>query len=160
MRADGLALPCRRSWPSPCQILHRVVFTRFMLKTPRKPLGELESAVLGVLWAAGTRLSVREVQEALNQKGGPAYTTVMTVLDRMHDKKLVAREKAGKAFCYWPALTREAYLGEQAARMLTELDVPVQPGVLMAFLDSAEHADPKVLDQLSALIEARRRGET
>jgi predicted transcriptional regulator len=130
-----------------------------MAKAPRKPLGELESAILGALWDAGEKLSVRDVQGRIGREAVPAYTTVMTVLDRLHDKGLVAREKDGKAFAYWPLLTREAYLGEQAARMLTELDVPVQRNVLMAFLDSAEHADPAVLDELSALIRARRRAK-
>jgi predicted transcriptional regulator len=130
-----------------------------MLLAPRKPLGELESAILGVLWDGGTKLSVRRVQECLERDQAPAYTTVMTVLDRMFDKGLVARQKDGKAFVYWPTFTREAYLGEQAARMLTELEVPVQRDVLMAFLDSAEHADPAVLDELSALIARRRRGK-
>jgi predicted transcriptional regulator len=130
-----------------------------MANAPRKPLGELESAILSALWDAGEKLAVRDVQGRVAREAAPAYTTIMTVLDRLHDKGLVAREKDGKAFCYWPALTREAYLGEQAARMLTELDVPVQRNVLVAFLDSAEHADPAVLDELSALIKARRRGK-
>lgn len=130
-----------------------------MAIAPRKPLGELESAILGVLWGDVTKLSVRQVQECLERDQAPAYTTVLTVLDRMFDKGLVAREKDGKAFVYWPTLSREAYLGEQAARMLTELEVPVQRDVLMAFLDSAEHADPAVLDELSALIARRKRGK-
>lgn len=127
-----------------------------MANTPRKPLGELEAAILGVLWDDANKLSVRRVQEGLAREQTLAYTTVMTVLDRLFDKGLVAREKDGKAFVYWPMLTREAYLGGQAARMLTELEVPVQRDVLMAFLDSAEHADPAVLGELSALIQARR----
>jgi predicted transcriptional regulator len=127
-----------------------------MANAPRKPLGELESAILGVLWDSAGKLSVRRVQQCLEHEQVLAYTTVMTVLDRLFDKGLVAREKDGKAFVYWPMLTREAYLGGQAARMLTELEVPVQRDVLMAFLDSAEHADPDVLDELSSLIQARR----
>lgn len=128
-----------------------------MTNAPRKPLGELESAILGVLWESQTKLSVRKVQEHLERDQALAYTTVMTVLDRLFAKGLVARDKDGKAFAYWPTLTREAYLGGRAARMLTELEVPVQRDVLMAFLDSAEHADPAVLDELSALIQARRK---
>lgn len=128
-----------------------------MSNPPRKPLGELEGAILGVLWDCGEKLSVREVLDRLERGPALAYTTVLTVLDRLHDKGLVAREKAGKAFSYWPSLTREAYLGEQAARLLTEMEVPVHRDVLMAFLDSAEHADPAVLDELSALIKARRK---
>jgi predicted transcriptional regulator len=128
-----------------------------MSNTPRKPLGELEAAILGVLWDCAAKLSVREVLDRLERGPVLAYTTVMTVLDRLHDKGLVTREKAGKAFNYWPSLTREAYLGEQAARLLTEMEVPVHRDVLMAFLDSAEHADPAVLDELSSLIKARRK---
>jgi predicted transcriptional regulator len=128
-----------------------------MANAPQKPLGELESAILGVLWDSAEKLAVRRVHECLEREQALAYTTVMTVLDRLFDKGLVAREKDGKAFVYWPVLTREAYLGERAARMLTELEVPVQRDVLMAFLDSAEHADPAVLDELSALIQARRK---
>jgi len=128
-----------------------------MPKTPQKPLGELEAAILAVLWDSEAKLSVRQVHECLERAHALAYTTVMTVLDRLFDKGLVTREKDGKAFLYWPVLTREAYLGSRAARMLTELEVPVQRDVLMAFLDSAEHADPAVLDELSALIQARRK---
>ena len=69
-----------------------------------------------------------------------------------------AREKHGKAFSYWPRVSREMWLGEQAARVLTEADVPADRNVLMAFLDSAEEADPELLDRLSKLIEQRRRG--
>jgi predicted transcriptional regulator len=127
-----------------------------MSKTARKPLGELESAILAALWESGGKLSVRRVHEGIEREQSLAYTTVMTVLDRLFDKGLVAREKDGRAFVYWPRLTREAYLGGQAARMLTELEVPVHREVLMAFLDSAEHADPAVLDELSTLIQSRR----
>jgi predicted transcriptional regulator len=128
-----------------------------MANAPQKPLGELESAILRVLWDSPDKLAVRKVHESLEREQALAYTTVLTVLDRLFDKGLVAREKDGKAFVYWPVLTREAYLGERAARMLTELEVPVQRDVLMAFLDSAEHADPAVLSELSALIQARRK---
>ena len=124
---------------------------------PQKPLGELEAAILAVLWDNAEKLSVRTVHEYLEREQALAYTTVMTVLDRLFEKGIVTREKDGKAFLYWPVLTREAYLGGRAARMLTELEVPVQRDVLMAFLDSAEHADPAVLDELSALIQARRK---
>ena len=124
---------------------------------PRKPLGELEAAILGVLWDSAGKMSVREVLDCLERGSVLAYTTVLTVLDRLYDKGLVQREKDGKAFNYWPVLSREAYLGQQAARVLTESRVPVNRDVLMAFLDSAEHADPAVLDELSALIKSRRK---
>jgi predicted transcriptional regulator len=129
------------------------------MKSTRKPAGDLESAVLHALWESNAKLSVRDVQSRLPQAAALAYTTVMTVLDRLYDKGVVTREKDGKAFVYWPACSREAHLGEQAARMLTGLTAPLQRGVLMAFVDSAEHTDPALLDELSALIARKRQGE-
>lgn len=54
------------------------------------------------LWAHGAR-SVSEVLQALNAEDGHkpvAYTTVMTVLVRLHDKGYLSREKEGRRFRY------------------------------------------------------------
>lgn len=122
----------------------------------KKPLGELEAAVLSALWSSAAPLSVREVLAQVKRRPALAYTTVLTVLDRLHDKGLVTREKEGKAFLYRASASREAWLGEQAARALTAGSGPASSAVLMAFLDSAERADPALVEQLSSLIEARR----
>ena len=121
-------------------------------------LGELETAVLSTLWEADGPLPVRAVVGRLGRRPALAYTTVLTVLDRLHHKALVTREKDGKAFLYRPAMSREAWLGEQAAHVLTASPDALSAGVLMAFLDSAERTDPGVVARLSQLIAARRRG--
>lgn len=121
-----------------------------------QPLGELEEAVLSALWSSASPLSVREVLGRIKRRPPLAYTTVLTVLDRLHEKGMVDREKEGKAFLYRPCASKEAWLGEQAARMLTVERGPPNSAVLMAFLDSAERADPALVDHLSALIELRR----
>ena len=112
-------------------------------------LGELERAVMEVLWARGaaaeptaatagqrrpaatgepaTGATVREVTEALADRG-LAYTTVMTVLDRLAGKGMVVRERDGRAWRYQPAATRETYI---ARLMLDALDL-AQPGAATA----------------------------
>ena len=87
-----------------------------------------------------------------------AYTTVLTVLDRLHGKGVVVREKEGKAYRYSPRVTREAWFGERAARALAGAAPGRDEAVLLAFLDSTERVDPELLDKLSALIAARRGG--
>jgi predicted transcriptional regulator len=82
-------------------------------------LGELERAVMDVLWDRGAPASVREVAEALSGRD-LAYTTVMTVLDRLAGKGMVERERAGRAWSYRPAAAREAYV---AQLMLDALDL-------------------------------------
>jgi predicted transcriptional regulator len=69
-------------------------------------LGELESAVMDVLWSIDEPVKVRDVLERLNKSRQLAYTTVMTVLDNLYRKEWVQREKDGKAYRYRPALSR------------------------------------------------------
>jgi len=122
----------------------------------RKPLGDLEMAVLSVLWNSTTPLSVREVLTLVKRQPALAYTTVQTVLDRLHEKNFALRDERGKAFLYRPRISREEWLGQHAAHVLTEAKGPPNEAVLMAFLDTAERADPVVVEQLSALIAKRR----
>jgi BlaI family transcriptional regulator, penicillinase repressor len=75
-------------------------------KAPR-PLGDLERLVMERLWAASAALTVREVHEQLAGTRELAYTTVMTVLDRLAKKKLTERERNGKAWRYRAAAPRE-----------------------------------------------------
>ncbi len=79
-----------------------------------RSLGSLERSVMDVLWRATSALTVREVQERLEAGGSAdlAYTTVMTVLDRLGAKEMVSRERDGRAFRYTAALSREAATAE------------------------------------------------
>src|SRR5687767_12606042 len=120
-------------------------------------LGELETSVLEVLWLSDEPKTVREVHEALGPKRDLAYTTVLTVLDRLHDKRLVVRRRAGKAFLYEPRLSREEFLGERAARVLAEGRGTPSRSLVMAFLDSAERANPELVAELEALVAERRK---
>jgi len=78
----------------------------------RVPLGELERDVMDRLWSAGSPLTVREVHEQLAAHRKIAYTTVMTVLDRLAKKKVVRQEREGRAFRYSPAATREQMVAD------------------------------------------------
>ncbi len=79
-------------------------------------LGELESAIMDVLWRAEEPAKVRDVLDVLAGRK-LAYTTVMTVLDNLFRKGWVRRELDGKAYRYQPMLSRE----EAAARALREV---------------------------------------
>jgi predicted transcriptional regulator len=122
-----------------------------------KTVGELEATVLEVLWSSKTTLSIRDVHALVKRRPPLAYTTISTVLDRLHEKGLVAREKGGNVYGYWPRVSKEQWVGEQAASVLTRSALSSDGAVLMAFLDSAERADPSLLERLSELIARRRK---
>jgi predicted transcriptional regulator len=69
--------------------------------------GEFE--LMEILWPLG-EASVKDVWKRLNPARRLAYTTVMTVLDKMHRKGILAQRKKGKAFLYTPVLSREEAL--------------------------------------------------
>ena len=126
--------------------------------TSSKSLGALQAAALDALWNSEQWLSVRDVRARLGRRRPPAYTTILTVMTRLHDQGVLVREKRGRAFFYTPRVSREQWLGERAARELASGVGPPNQAVLVAFLDSAEQADPALLDRLSDLISERRRG--
>ncbi|MFI2209876.1 BlaI/MecI/CopY family transcriptional regulator [Streptomyces sp. NPDC020141] len=75
---------------------------------PRQ-LGELEDAVMTRVWQWNRPVTVREVLEDLQQERSIAYTTVMTVMDNLHQKGWVRREVEGRAYRYTAVSTRAAY---------------------------------------------------
>jgi predicted transcriptional regulator len=70
-------------------------------------MGDLEREVMTRLWDASEPLTVRQVHDLLSRDRDLAYTTVMTVLDRLAKKGLVTQQKADKAYRYAPAQSRE-----------------------------------------------------
>ena len=76
-------------------------------KTPVTSLGPLETRLMDAAWAAGRPLSVQEVAD---RAGGGNYKTVMTVLNRLVEKEMLARELDGRAYRYMPTQERNAFL--------------------------------------------------
>lgn len=113
---------------------------------------ELERRVLATLWRGGS-WSVRAV---LDEVGGSlAYTTIATVLDRLHAKGEVQREKVGRSWHYAASRSREEALADEVGQVLQRASTASEP-LLVAFLDRVEQVDPEALDRLEALLRARR----
>lgn len=72
-------------------------------------LGQLEATVMSQVWATGGPVTVREVLGALERDRQIAYTTVMTVMDNLHSKGFLTRERVGRAYVYRAARPREEY---------------------------------------------------
>ncbi|MFE6866083.1 BlaI/MecI/CopY family transcriptional regulator [Kitasatospora sp. NPDC057692] len=74
-----------------------------------RQLGELENAIMTRVWQWNRPVTVREVLLDLRSEREIAYTTVMTVLDKLHRKGWLRRDRAGRAYRYEPVSSREAY---------------------------------------------------
>ncbi|MCC8335354.1 BlaI/MecI/CopY family transcriptional regulator [Streptomyces sp. R1] len=96
-----------------------------------RPLGELEDAVMTRVWKWNRPVTVREVLEDLQQERSIAYTTVMTVLDNLHQKGWVRRESEGRAYRYEAVSTRAAYAAALMNDAWSQSDNPA--AALVAF---------------------------
>lgn len=131
-----------------------------MPSTPRNRLGDLERVVMEELWntadAHPEGRTVREVHDEIGVERGLAYTTLMTVLDRMAKKDLVHRERDGRAWRYTAASTRAELTSESLHHTLGELAGDKRRVALLHFLDEST---PEEIDELKAALaelESRR----
>ncbi|MFE9405191.1 BlaI/MecI/CopY family transcriptional regulator [Streptomyces sp. NPDC006530] len=112
-------------------------------RRPRRGQGELEARILTALRQAPGPVTAGWVQEWL---GEPlAYTTVVTILTRLHAKRTVVRERAGRAFVWIPA----DGAGLAARRMRETLDAePDHEAVLTRFVSTLSPDDERLLRAL------------
>jgi len=104
----------------------------------------LEAEVLAALWAADRALPPGEVQAAL--VGDLAYTTVMTILSRLHAKGEVTRRADGRTFVYQPAQTTVEFTARRMRGLLEQVDDT--SGVLARFVDTLDPGEEQVLRNL------------
>ena len=101
------------------------------------------------VWAAGGPVSVRKVVEALN--GGRAeplaYTTVMTVMNRLADKEALVRSPAGRSYVYVAAAS------DPAGIAVKNVIRAYGDEAITHFLDEAR-SDPRMLSRLQRMFEA------
>lgn len=122
-------------------------------------LGDLERAVMEVLWTpepsevdeksrSATWWTVREVHAHLVEERDIAYTTVMTVLDRLAKKDVVLQERDGRAYRYRAAATRGAMTAGLMRETLTDFGSDSRESALVAFVEEAS------ADEIAALKQA------
>lgn len=108
-------------------------------------LGELERAVMEVLWAAGEPRTAKQVQDALADRS-LATTTVLTVLTRLQRKGFVGRSRDGRAHGYHAVRTREAHLAELMREAMST--APDRGAVLASFLGGMAGEERETLRKL------------
>ena len=127
------------------------------LGSERQPfLGPLEEEVMEVVWSSAPT----NVRDAMHKMRRPlAYTTVMTTLDRLYKKGVLAREMMDRAFVYTPRFSREAWNKRRADEMMTGfLTGPEESRQLLlsCLVDAVGSHDAQLLDELEKKIRRKR----
>lgn len=123
---------------------------------PMARLGDLERQVMERLWAAEGPLTVRAIHAELAVDRELAYTTVMTVLDRLAKKGVVQRVRDGRAYLYEPAATREQLVADLMHEALS--GAGDRSAALVRFVDAATPEETAAMRAALRKLERRKDG--
>jgi predicted transcriptional regulator len=119
-------------------------------------LGPLESEVMEILWALGGWVTVAEVLEERELRGGSsAYSTVKAVLQNLHDKGHLKKRPDGKQNVFTPVLTREQFARRAVGRVVDPLLLHHRNPLLAHIVDELID-DEDAIAELSRLLAAKR----
>lgn len=121
-----------------------------------KLFGSLEQQIIDILWQAEKPLKPMDVLKKL--KGDHAYTTIMTVLKRMADKKVLSRKMSGKAFVYSPVLEKEAYIKSSLGTLYGNLVKNYGELAISQFVDIVKN-DQGDMDLLKQFIDSEKKAK-
>lgn len=131
-----------------------------MPATPRNRLGVLERAVMEHLWTCTPSQpdgqTGREIYDAIGVQRGISYTTLMTVLNRMVGKELLARLPDGRVWRYSATATREALTSQALHHTLGELASTERRNTLLRFLEKSTPEEVHDLRAALTHLESRR----
>ncbi|WP_068276857.1 BlaI/MecI/CopY family transcriptional regulator [Aldersonia kunmingensis] len=123
-------------------------------------LGELEKAVMDHLWSTDEPQTVRQVHEALSARRELAYTTVMTVLQRLAKKHLVTQQRDDRAHRYSPVNGRDELVASLMVDALAQADESSsRAGALMHFVGQVSADEAAALRVALERLEAAEKGD-
>lgn len=120
-------------------------------------LGELETAVMRVLWERD-EATVNDVLESVEWSRPLAYTTVMTVLSRLTEKGFASREKRGRTFVYTAAVKQSGAASSALGRVIDRFFGGARAEAIAHLLSTDEDIDESDLAEMEEMIRRRREG--
>lgn len=114
--------------------------------------GELEAQIMDAVWKIGEP-TVGDVCDFLGEDYN--YKTVMTVMNRLVDKRILSRHRVGRAYSYAPCESRDAFLAQVSLNVVEGLLEDFGDLAIAQFVSAVDRIDPAQLAELQELIEAR-----
>ncbi len=127
---------------------------------PAYNLGELEKEIMDILWnqqeITGNSckgLTVQQVVTIIQSKKPLAYTTIATVLNRLHEKKIVQKKAEKNFHCYLPAISRQNYSSSIVQRFMQDFIHSFGDAAIPSFAGGLNQLKPEDRKKLVELIE-------
>lgn len=109
--------------------------------------GPLEAKILDILWN-DVEMTIKNVQQVLDQEKLTNFNTVMTVMNRLVEKGILQKRVEGRSFLYQPIQTRVEFLHTQSKEMTNELMDEFGNVVVSHMLDALEDVDDELVAKL------------
>ncbi|MDH2363189.1 BlaI/MecI/CopY family transcriptional regulator [Priestia megaterium] len=122
-----------------------------------KILGPLELEVMKIIWLK-QEATVQQVLMELNKDNGYAYTTIMTVMNRLNKKEILTYHKLGKVYVYSPVYDSAELIRRVSSEQVESLLVDYGDLAITQFVDAIGH-NPNQLHKLKMLIKQLERDE-
>lgn len=105
---------------------------------------------MDILWN-DVEMTIKDVQQTLDQEKLTNFNTVMTVMNRLVEKGILQKRTEGRSSLYKPVLSRDDFLNTQSKEMTNELIDEFGNVVVSHMLDALEDVD----DDLVAMLEKK-----
>jgi predicted transcriptional regulator len=118
--------------------------------------GDLQTQIMSVVWRLGGG-TVEQVRAALPPRYRGAYNTIQTVLNRLAERGLLSRHKAGNAIEYRPTLSEADYLSRSISQTLSAASMDARQAALAQLLGRLDEDELKDLQRLARQMSHKRR---
>jgi predicted transcriptional regulator len=118
--------------------------------------GELQTQIMSALWRLGSG-TVEQVRSALPPRYRGAYNTIQTVLNRLAERGLLSRRKAGNAIEYRPVVSEAEYLSRSISRTLAAASMDARQAALARLIGTLDKKELADLQQLAKELGTSRR---
>lgn len=146
----------RKAKPDPAKDLPRLQGTvRLSAEGLAKVLGDLEARVMRAVWRLGRPVPARAVHEVVTEEHDVAFLTVVTVLNKLVFKGLLAREKRGDLLHFEARMTEDAFMAHASRRVVEGILSLGSQAVAASLVDVLAEASPDQLAELGRLVQAR-----
>lgn len=117
-----------------------------------KPISKLEQHIMNIVWEL-KKCTVKEVYEEVSREKNIVYTTVATILLRLHQKGLVNRKMHGTFYYYSPKLSKKSYSNTIVSSFLKNAVDSFGDTAILSFAESIEKLPAKKREYLLTLLE-------
>lgn len=118
---------------------------------------ELERPLMEILWTTGP-IKGRDLYEEIHRKKNIAYTTALTVLDRLSKKGLVKKDRKLGTILFTPAVSRQAYESAITGSLVQKAFETSPDLAVSAFAEMFAKMSKKDVDRLAKLLEEKKNG--